>query len=603
MVPSEDGTSPDLFTEWVYINNAWEMFGSAKIDLSGYLTDVKVGGTTVVTDGVAKIPIASRLNLGTIKVDSDVTESGLSMDSTTGFLEVFGAPAFLIKDGKNVHAAITPYQQHTSTFYGLAKASGDTTQSQSSNPVGTYTDEAKASIQTMLGVPSSDNVVSDVQINNSSVVSNGVATIPIGNSETYGIFKTDSTNGIFSDNGTLAINNASESDIKGGTEELKPLTPNREHIAAFYGLAKASGDSTQSASSNAVGTYTDEAKASIQTMLGVPSEDDVVTDVQINGTSIISDGVANIPYATYNKVGVVQVNASRGTAMSGATLSTFPVDSATAKAGVQAYQPITPAHQHESVFYGLAKAAGDSTQVSSENEVGTYTDDAKSSIQTMLGVPSTDDVVNDVQLNGTSIVSNGTANIPMATSSTLGICFANPNRGIGIRTSSETDAGQLYVDRAYNGVIKIAADEYRPIVPFTQHVAVFYGLAKLAGADMSTSSNAIGTYTDEAKTAIKQMLGVKDNYDSFIVDVDGTDPVITGQPSYRYNCGEIYSLTVTPPSSGTIDFRFTSGSTPTVLTLPQTVKMPEWWVEVEANTIYEMCITDGVYCGVMSWAM
>lgn len=111
-----------------------------------------------------------------------------------------------------------------------------------------------------------------------------------------------------------------------------------------------------------------------------------VNDVQINGTSIITDGVANIPYAAYNKIGVVQVNASRGTAMSGSTISTFPVDSATVKAGTQGYQPITPAHQHESVFYGLAKASGDSTQASSNNTVGTYTDSAKSSIKTMLGV-------------------------------------------------------------------------------------------------------------------------------------------------------------------------------------------------------------------------
>ena len=372
LVPSQDGTSPDLFTEWVYVNNAWEMFGSASIDLSGYLTDVTVDGNSVVTDGIANIPIASRLNLGAIKVDSDVIKSGLSMDSTTGFLEVFGAPAFLIKDGENVHAAITPYQQHTSTFYGLAKASG--------------TDEKNS-------------------------------TLPLGQ-------------------------------------------------------------------------YTDNAKASIQSMLGVPSEDDVVTDVQINGTSIISDGVANIPYAAYSTAGVVKVDSDWGIGMydpawSGGDYGNFlyisPASSAQIKAGSTSYKAIVPSTQHESVFYGLAKASGDTTQAS--------------------------------------------------------------------------------------------------------------------------SSNSVGTYTNEAKSAIKQMLGVHDTIDSFVEDVTGTDVTITSQPSYRYNCGEVYSLTVTPPSSGTIDFRFTSGSTPTVLTLPQTVKMPEWWVGVEANTIYEMCITDGIYCGVMSWAM
>lgn len=57
LVPTEDGTSPDLFTEWVYVNNAWEMFGSMKIDLSGYLTDVQINGESVVQNGIANIDL------------------------------------------------------------------------------------------------------------------------------------------------------------------------------------------------------------------------------------------------------------------------------------------------------------------------------------------------------------------------------------------------------------------------------------------------------------------------------------------------------------------------------------------------------------------
>lgn len=37
----------------------------------------------------------------------------------------------------------------------------------------------------------------------------------------------------------------------------------------FYGLAKAAGDTTQSASSNTVGAYTDDAKTAIRAMLGI----------------------------------------------------------------------------------------------------------------------------------------------------------------------------------------------------------------------------------------------------------------------------------------------------------------------------------------------
>ena len=37
---------------------------------------------------------------------------------------------------------------------------------------------------------------------------------------------------------------------------------------------------------------------------------------------------------------------------------------------------------------------------------------------------------------------------------------------------------------------------------------MFYGLAKIAGTDMKSSNNAVGTYTDEAKGAIQNMLGI-----------------------------------------------------------------------------------------------
>ena len=33
-----DGSGNDAFTEWIYVNNAWEIFGTAKVDLSDYVT-------------------------------------------------------------------------------------------------------------------------------------------------------------------------------------------------------------------------------------------------------------------------------------------------------------------------------------------------------------------------------------------------------------------------------------------------------------------------------------------------------------------------------------------------------------------------------------
>lgn len=412
LVPTEDGTSPDLFTEWVYINGAWEMFGSASVDLSGYLTDVKINNTSIVENKVAKIPLANANTLGLVRVGY-----GLFYDSTDNRTNISFSSVNAIKDGLNGVSALSPARQHLSTFYGLAKAAGDTTQSQNSNAVGMYTDNAKDSIQNMLGI-------------------------------------------------TPLI----------ASHETDPFESN--HVVGELFIIN--GKLYRAKTALTAGEYVNEGtNAEVVSVAGVL--DGKVDDVQIDGNSIVTDGVAEIPIASAEKIGAVKIYSANG----------------------------------------------------------------------------------------------------------------------------------VYIDKNYDLAINRAADSqvkngnasYRPIVPINQHISTFYGLAKVAGHDEKDSTLPVGTYTDEAKSAIKQMLSIADNYDSFIVDVEGTDPTITGQPSYRYNCGEVLSLTVTPPETGTIDFRFTSGSSPTVLTLPSTVKMPEWWVEVEANTIYEMCITDGVYCGVMSWAM
>ena len=112
-----------------------------------------------------------------------------------------------------------------------------------------------------------------------------------------------------------------------------------------------------------------------------------VTDVQINSTSILNNSVANIPLATGSTVGVVKTYESMGLYMSSdGTMSIADATEAQCKAGTHAYKPITPERQHNAVFYGLAKAAGDTTQASSSNAIGIYTDNAKTAIQNMLSV-------------------------------------------------------------------------------------------------------------------------------------------------------------------------------------------------------------------------
>lgn len=85
-----------------------------------------------------------------------------------------------------------------------------------------------------------------------------------------------------------------------------------------------------------------------------------------------------------------------------------------------------------------------------------------------------------------------------------------------------------------------------------------------------------------------------------VVTVTGSNPTITAENNKRYVCGEVATLTLTPVSNGITDVRFASGTTATVLSLPQTVQMPEWF-SVEANKTYEINIMDGIYGVVTEW--
>ena len=378
---------------------------------------------------------------------------------------------------------------------------------------------------------------------------------------------------------------------------------------------------------------TQQDKADIAAMVDAP-----VQDVQVNGTSILSQGVANVPMADTTNPGAVIIgngltlNSSNKLAVSAATTSTV-------KQGTNTSQPIVPDRQHTATFYGLAKAAGDSTQSQSSNPVGTYTDDAKAAIQQMLDVPSTDDIptvpvqsvngqtgavvldaadvgagtyskpsggipasdlaagviptvpVQDVQVNGSSVLSSGVANVPIADSSNPGVVKVGESMGIDSN-------GAIDFKPASGSDVIAATSTQRAITPKRQHEATFFGLAKAAGdtSQQSAGASLFGQYTEDAKSAISQMLNGS-------ISVSGTTPTITALPGIRYVCGEVATLSFTPSATGICDVVFTSGSTATVLTVPNTVKWPAWFnpASLEANVTYELNIMDGVYGVVSAW--
>ena len=97
---------------------------------------------------------------------------------------------------------------------------------------------------------------------------------------TAGVVKVCSSNyytGVTIDNGgAVIIRPAKYAEIKAGTEARVPIVPGSQNVATFYGLAKAAGDTTQSLSDNAIGTYTSDALDAIHAMLDIKPGVEVV---------------------------------------------------------------------------------------------------------------------------------------------------------------------------------------------------------------------------------------------------------------------------------------------------------------------------------------
>ena len=316
--------------------------------------------------------------------------------------------------------------------------------------------------------------VTDVQVNGTSVLSNGVANIPIASNSTPGVVRVNSNGGIQITNGYLLTRNAQENDIKAGTNNYLVIGPAKQHISTFYGLSKVAGVDLKDETVT-LGTYPETSKIAIRSMLNAASPD--LIDIQTtqptatdNKLWIDTDAAAGIQVPTVSEMNnavVEQVNNS-------IVVSTTQPSAATNKIWINS-------------------SAEGAVQVPTVNEMNTA-----------LGGK-----VSDVQVNSVSVVNGGVANIPIGSRTTLGVVgCGDDSEQTGIVISND---GIIKTDYAGALSIKQGANLHKPIVPYFIKEAVFYGMAKAAGdSTQSSSANAVGTYTSEAQAAIKTMLGVQD---------------------------------------------------------------------------------------------
>ena len=209
------------------------------------------------------------------------------------------------------------------TFYGLAKAAGADMASIADTTVGTYPDAQKEAIQSMLGIsqmlaPVNPNMtaaqaygigevfaangklykataaiaqdaaiipdtncvettmveaggkIKDVQINENTIVDNGVANIPIASNSIFGVTKGNPNQGVGVDSVSknMYIVCATDTQIKLGTHVYKPIVPSNQNVAVFYGLSKVAGVDLANETVT-LGTYPEASKTAIKAMLGV----------------------------------------------------------------------------------------------------------------------------------------------------------------------------------------------------------------------------------------------------------------------------------------------------------------------------------------------
>ena len=210
------------------------------------------------------------------------------------------------------------------------------------------------------------------------------------------------------------------------------------------------------------------------------------------------------------------------------------------------------------------------------------------------------ELIRDIQVNGTSVVNQGVANIPIASANDYGAVKVPSGANSGLTIYN----GGLVVYSATQGTIKQGSNDFEPLVPNQTHSTAFYGLARAAGdLTQKNSSNTLGTYTEDAKSKISDMLNAPET-------VSGSTPSITAKPGVRYICGECATLTIVVPATGDVEVIFESGSTATVLTVtpPSGITAVNWAngfdpTSLDANTRYDLIITDGEWGLAASWAV
>lgn len=187
-----------------------------------------------------------------------------------------------------------------------------------------------------------------------------------------------------------------------------------------------------------------------------------VDDVQVNGVSVVSGGVANIPLASASVPGVV--SPSGALYIDNNNKLALDTGSETqVKTGASTSAAITPNRQHQSVFYGLAKAAGADMKDIASTTVGVYPEAQKSAISQMLNgsvsvtgstpsitaLPGIRYICGECTTLDITLPASGMVDVVFESGSTATVLTITPPSGQTVKWANEFDPTALDADTTY----------------------------------------------------------------------------------------------------------------------------------------------------------
>ena len=519
-----------------------------------------------LTDYVKKTDYANGTNTGVIRVNNnygltnvDASDGGVGRTTYTAIM----APTTTeIRTGADRYKPIVPRNQHEASFYGLAKAAGDTSQAQSSNAVGTYTAGAKAAIQAMLDVPS--NAAMQQAIDNINTMKihictseeydaqTGVPTVQNPDAQTFYLVPAGESSNLFIE--WVYVNSAWERfgsadiDLSGyatKADTVLDTTLSRGRKAnttvgtssfAFGNNVEASGSYSHAEGYGTVASGRRSHAEGYMTTASGSTAYAIGNGTIANGVMMFSAGYKNVETTIYPEwVAGTQYSVGDRVQRAGWGFECIIANNSNTILETEWRKLIAPTESVMVIGNGVDNDHRSNAYALDWDGNGHYMGDvyvgANADSSSGTKVATVDDIaaievpVQDVQVNGVSVVdANGVAEIPVATGAILGLVRSAASNGIYI----SPDSGNLQINKANSDQIKAGTATFHPIVPYNEYEAAFYGLAKAAGdTTQSSSSNAVGTYTSEAKTAIKRMLGVTQTLTITAQTQDGV--TVTGQ--------------------------------------------------------------------------